>query len=152
MDITKCFIILISVITIFYAIAKERQELGCYRTSIDRQCIDENSVYVKNTRTEENDTCEDMIERLNSIVSYHEKGGIWKRCIIIALIINIFIFVVSNICKKDKNIFYYNLTLIVIVWCIIYFYHNYINYHHFRLLKRNGIEIIDKIKNKCFLK
>ena len=35
---------------IIYAVMKEREELGCYRLSIGRQCIDEDSVYVKNTK------------------------------------------------------------------------------------------------------
>lgn len=55
---------------------KEREELGCYRISIGRQCIDEESVYVKNTKAEFKDTCEDLHKRMESILSYQEKAGI----------------------------------------------------------------------------
>jgi hypothetical protein len=58
---------------------KEREELGCYRLSIGRQCIDEESVYVKNTKAEPNDTTDDLYKRLGSILSYHEKAGVWRR-------------------------------------------------------------------------
>lgn len=69
-------ICLIFIITLYYAIMKEREELGCYRISIGRQCIDEESVYVKNTKAEFKDTCEDLHKRMESILSYQEKAGI----------------------------------------------------------------------------
>lgn len=136
-------------IVIYYAIAKEREELGCYRVSVGRQCIDDESVYVKNTRMERDDTCKDLVDRMTSIISYHEKGGVWRRCLILSLISTIFVFIVSQISKDCKNIFYY-LSIVIVNFCIIYFYHNYVNYHHFRLLKRNGTEILNEFKNKCF--
>jgi hypothetical protein len=77
---------------IFYAIMKEREELGCYRVSIGRQCIDEDSVYVKNTKASKEDDCNDLYEKIESILSYHEKGGVWKRCLIIASIITFYIY------------------------------------------------------------
>lgn len=140
-------------LAIYYAIAKEREELGCYRMSIGRQCVDDESVYVKNTRMEKDDTCDDLINRMTSIISYHEKGGVWRRCLILSLVSSIFIFIVSQIYKENKDdekIIFYYLSIIVVNFCIIYFYHNYINYHHFRLLKRNGKEILKEFKNKCF--
>ena len=136
------------IIIIFYAIMKEREELGCYRISIGRQCIDEESVYVKNTKAEHNDTCEDLYKRIESILSYQEKAGIWKRCIIIATIIIFFIYIVYNINNKFNNINQY-VVLLLVIFTLIYFYHNYINYHHFRKLKQNGLEILELIKKNC---
>jgi hypothetical protein len=50
---------IIIIICIFlYAILKEREELGCYRFSIAKQCDDNNSVYVINTKMEDGDTKE----------------------------------------------------------------------------------------------
>ena len=135
-------------IIIFYAVMKEREELGCYRLSIDRQCIDEESVYVRNTKAESKDTCKDLYERIDSILSYHEKAGIWKRCIVIATIITFFVYIVYNINNKFNNINQY-VVLLLVIFTIIYFYHNYINYHHFRRLKQNGLEIMQLIKQKC---
>ena len=130
-------------IVVFYAITKEREELGCYRMSVGRQCDDEDSVYVKNTKMEVEDTCRDKKDRLKSIVSYHEKGGVWKRCVIISLVT---VFTVYIIYRLQSNFQLYSyLSLFLINFTIIYFYHNYINYHHFRLLKRNAVEIIDSI-------
>lgn len=142
-------IVCIVVCVIYYSIVKERRELGCYRVSIDRQCDDDESIYVKNTKMEKNDNCQDLLDRLSSIVSYHEKGGVWRRAIIISTISIFFIFIVYNMNSKLDNIYHY-LILLLLLFTLIYFYHNYINYHHFRRLKNNALEIINQIKIKCF--
>jgi hypothetical protein len=135
-------------VIIFYALMKEREELGCYRLSIGRQCLDEESVYLKNTKAEPGDKCKDLYERMVSILSYQEKGGAWKRCIIIATIITFFVYIVYSINNKLNNISHYAVLLLVI-FTLQYFYQNYINYHHFRKLKQNGVEILQLIKQKC---
>jgi len=127
---------------------KEREELGCYRLSIGRQCIDEDSVYVKNTKGSNEDTCNNLYEKIESILSYHEKGGVWKRCLIISSIITLYIYIVYSVNKNINNINQCAIFLLVI-FALIYFYHNYINYHHFRKLKQNGVEILQLIKQKC---
>jgi len=137
----------IFIILFIYAVLKEREELGCYRLSIGRQCIDEESVYVKNTKAEQGDTCKDLYERMGSILSYHEKAGVWRRCIIMAIIITFFVYIVYNI-NKNFNINQY-IVLLLVSFSLIYFYHNFINYHHFRRLKQNGIEILQLMKQKC---
>jgi hypothetical protein len=137
----------IFIIIFIYAVLKEREELGCYRLSIGRQCIDEESVYVKNTKAEQGDTCKDLYERMGSILSYHEKAGVWRRCIIMAIIITFFVYIVYNI-NKNFNINQY-IVLLLVSFSLIYFYHNFINYHHFRRLKQNGIEILQLMKQKC---
>ena len=139
---------IIFLVVIYYAIMKEREELGCYRLSVGRQCIDEESVYVKNTKAESEDTCKDLYERMVSIMSYHEKAGVWRRCLIIALIIIFFVYIVYNINKKFNTIYEY-IVLLLIIFTIMYFYHNYLNYHHFRRLKQNGIDILELMKHKC---
>ena len=63
-------IVLIFAIIIFYALMKEREELGCYRLSIGRQSLGEESVYLKNTKAEPGDTCKDFNERMVSVGSY----------------------------------------------------------------------------------
>jgi hypothetical protein len=146
--IDKYLLIIIISIILYYSIFKEREEQGCYRISIDRQCADDESVYVKNTKMEKNDNCDDLFNRLNSIMSYHEKGGIWKRCFIISSICVIGVYIIYNINFKFDSIYHYTI-LLLLIFTLIYLYHNYVNYHHFRRLKNNGIEIINKIKNKC---
>lgn len=135
-------------IIIYYAIMKEREELACYRFSIGRQCIDEESVYLKNTKAETTDTCEDLYIRMISILSYQDKGGVWRRSFIISTILIFFMHIVYSINNKFDNINQYIVTLLVF-FAIIYFYHNYLNFHHFRKLKQNGVEILDLIKKKC---
>ena len=55
---------------------KEREELACYTLSIKRQCIDEESIYLKNTKAESRDTCKDLYQKIESILSYHEKARV----------------------------------------------------------------------------
>jgi hypothetical protein len=116
--------------------------------SIGRQCIDEESVYLKNTKAETGDTCKDLYEKMESILSYHEKAGVWRRCIIIATIIIFFIYIIYKINNEFNSINQY-VVLLMVIFTLIYFYHNYINYHHFRNLKQNGVEILQLIKRKC---
>jgi len=132
-----------------YAVLKEREELGCYRVSIGRQCIDEESVYVKGTKATPSDTCDDLVQRISSLLSYHEKAGVWKRCFILSFIATIFVYLTYNLNKKLNNIFYFFI-IFLLIFTLMYFYHNYINYHHFRNLKRNGEEILSFMKQKCF--
>lgn len=140
----KLIIISIFICVLIYAILKEREELGCYRFSIQQQCNDNNSVYVKGTALEKDDTKENLYKKLESILSYHEKAGIWRRCYILALALVVIVFIVSK--STCKNNIYYWLILLLLFFSILYLFFNYINYHHFRTLKNNGIEIINKLK------
>jgi hypothetical protein len=136
-------IIIIIIICIFlYAILKEREELGCYRISIAKQCDDNNSVYLLNTKMENGDTREILKKRLISIVSYHEKAGVWRRCYILSLALLFIILIVDKIAHKRNNIYYW-IVLLLLFFTVHYFFFNYINYHHFRNLKENAIEIIN---------
>lgn len=31
----------------------------------------------------------------------------------------------------------------------MYFFFNYVNYHHYRNLKKNGVEILDELMSRC---
>lgn len=83
-------------------------------------------------------------KRLISIVSYHENAGVWRRCYILSLSLLFIIFIVNKISYKKNNIYYW-IVLLLLFLAIHYFFFNYINYHHFRNLKENGIEIINKL-------
>jgi membrane protein insertase Oxa1/YidC/SpoIIIJ len=148
-------LIIIIIIIFVYAIFKEREELGCFKFSIAKQCDDNNSVYLINTKMKKKDDKEILIKRLISILSYHEKGGVWKRCYILSFLLIIIVFIVNKLYysenneeekkKEKKNYIYYWLTLLLLFFTIIYFFFNFINYHHFRNLKDNGIEIINTL-------
>ena len=142
----KCILIIYVFIIIyvtFYAIAKERQELGCKRSlsSIEKQCIEDESVYLHGTKPEENDSRDVLVKKMDSILSYHEKGAVWRRCWIIMIIIFVFV-VVSEIGNCDLNI-QRAIYLQLCIFFVLYFFFNYINYHHFRRLKNNGNAIMD---------
>lgn len=128
-----------------YAILKEREELGCYRVSIGRQCNDQQSVYLKGTKMSDDDDDTILREKLVSILSYHEKAGVWKRCVILATILLVVTILLdsafaSNIAKW--------IVMFVLYATIVYFYFNYVNFHHFRNLKNNGVEILETIYSR----
>jgi hypothetical protein len=122
---------------------KEREELGCYRLSIGTQCDDENSVFVKNTKMQPSDTEKELKERLLSIISYHEKSGVWKRCVILATIQVVFAYIILKSCPCNNATPWIFIHIVFIT--VMYFFFNYINYHHFRILKKNGTDIINKL-------
>ena len=141
------WIAMITVIT-FYAIMKEREELGCFRVSIATQCDDHNSVYVKGTKMEKNDTNDTLYKRMMSIMSYHEKGGVWKRCIILATILTLFAFLILSLTKTEEGRVGSWIMLYLMFFIVMYFYFNYLNYHHHRNLKNNGQEILDEFVSR----
>lgn len=144
-----CIITIIVCIILFYALYKERCELGCNHLSIFNKCDFDESVYIKNTKMENNDTCQGLLYRLKNIANYHEKGGVWKRCVIIATVCVSIIFVVYKINSQFDSIYHY-VILLLLISTVIYLYHNFINYHHFRILKNNTLEIIEQINKKCY--
>ncbi len=145
-DINLLSIIFIGILS--YAILKEREELGCFRISVEQQCDDQSSVYLLNTKMKQDDTLLTLKNRLKSILSYSDKGGVWKRCVIISTILCIFVYILNNFCYTNNSKFYYYALLVLLFFSAHYFYFNYLNYHHFRNLKLNGVEIIDHIFDK----
>ena len=144
--ITSVVVILI----IYYAIVKEREELGCFRLSIEKQCDDGNNVFLKNTKLEKTDTCDNALQRLQSIINYHEKGAIWRRCVLMSFVSVLGLYVLNRASNHSGTKYTYVLFMII-NFAIIYFYHHYIEYHHFRNLKYNGEEIIRFLQKSCFL-
>lgn len=52
---------------------------------------------------EKKDNKEILIKRLISILSYHEKGGVWKRYYILLFILLIIVFIVNKIYYADDQ-------------------------------------------------
>jgi len=131
---------------IIYAVLKERQELGCTRISIEKQCNENNSVFAKDTKYKNNDTIQIIFNKLYNILDYHEKSGVWKRCVILSIIICFLIYTIDL--QHKINIDEFKI-MFIIICAILYFYHNFINYHHFRILQKNGKELLMNLNNKC---
>lgn len=146
----------ISIIVFFFLIIwvlkKERSELGCVKNffSLEKQCIEEDSVFLVGTKRENRDSKDILFNKLKSILSHHEKGAVWRRSILIATIITLVFFLFTRFISCDKTIISLEkyFFLFIVMTAIIYFYHNYMNYHYYRRLKNNGTEIIDILQNK----
>lgn len=138
----KLLYIFVIIIISFYSVLKEREELGCYRLSIAKQCDDDNSVYVSGTNPSISDTPEMLRKRMESVLSYHEKAGVWRRCYILATLLTLIAYGIITSCPCG----YYSYAVVhVLFFAVMYFFFNYINYHHMRRIKQNGMKILSML-------
>jgi len=144
----KYIIIIICLFILFSAILIESKEEG-YEKLFSKSNEDKN-IYLMNTKPKKNDTIKKLCDKVISIISYHEKGGIWKRCYIISFFMTLCIYLLYKISGEFNKVEHY-VFLILILFTVLYLYHNYFNYHHFRILKKNGISLISKINKKLKL-
>jgi hypothetical protein len=132
---------LVIILGIFvYCILKEREEFGCSGITVKKQCNELKSIFFKSTTPLNTDTKKQLINKLKEILRLHEKNAVWRRCFILATII-IFVFKITNSEIKFESI----ITLHLIIIGIIYFYHNFMNFHVYRIANTIGNQIIDKI-------
>lgn len=129
-----------------YALLKEREELGCKGLSVgERVCRDESSVYVRGTAPMPGyDTPSTARAKLVSVLSYHEKGGVWKRCFLLATVLAYVGYVATRATARAGTGWTLALQHLLF-FTVLYFYWNFINYHHFRVLKRHGVQLLDII-------
>jgi len=132
----------IIIIIFIYSLFKERAEFGCLSYfSISKHCNDLNSIYLKGTYPSKNDNKDTLIKKLKSILSIHLKFAIWRKCFIIATIIIFFAKGLSPEIKPQTLI-----GLHLISMSIIYFYHNFMNFHVYRLADNIGTLILLELK------
>jgi hypothetical protein len=143
------YIIVASLIGI-YAVLKERVESGCVGLTISKPCCDdENSVYIKGTQLQANDTLSQMLSRLHSCLSVHEKAGIWKKCYILGTVMLLFVILSTQLSPTENKMSKWTIiSLHLIFISILYFYNNYNNYHIFRKLKNNGEKILTELNKR----
>jgi hypothetical protein len=132
----------IIIIIFIYSLFKERKEFGCSSYfSISRHCNDLNSIYLKGTFPLKNDNTDTLIKKLKSILSIHLKYAIWRKCFIIATIITFFAKGLTPDIKPQTLI-----SLHIVSMAIIYFYHNFMNFHVYRLADNIGTLILLELK------
>lgn len=141
----------------YYAVQKERQEHGCTSIGIQKQCDEDQSVYIIGTKPSSADTKAELTQKIESVLSYHEKGAVWRKCWIMSLIFSLVMYLLlrANLnasqrnCVDNTSLFYLILSVQITAFFLTYFYFNYINYHHFRRLKTNGLLILKEVFNRC---
>lgn len=124
-----------------FALLKEREELACggWTPGGRRQCVDEESVYVRGTAPAADDDHRTAKAKLVSILSYHEKGGVWKRCFLLAAVLAYLAHTIARATACCADSAGWTLAMQHLVFfAVLYFYFNFLNYHHFRVLKRHG--------------
>lgn len=130
-----------------YAFVREREELGCFGLTIDKKCDDAQSVYLVGTNPEFGDTPRAAIRKLRSILAYHEKGAIWKRKLLVSLVLGMLGYVVFV--KNDRLGGGWAVMLATMVFfSVLYFEKNFENYHHHRELVRRGNALLDLLASR----
>lgn len=127
-----------------YALSKEREELGCTGIGTARQCRDECSVYVRGTAPAASDSRQSAKAKLISILSYHEKGGVWKRCFLLATVLA-YLAAVMGYATAGAGRGWNTAMNHLVFFAVLYFYFNFLNYHHFRRLKMHGTRLVEKL-------
>lgn len=123
-----------------YAFLKERSEMGCTRwTATSRQCSDEDSVYVAGTAPSRADDRTTIKRKLESILSYHEKAGVWKRCFLLAAVMAYLSHVIHT---GSAGAGWSFAVQHLVFFAVLYFVINFVNYHHFRVLKKHGTALL----------
>ena len=152
MKLTFIVYIIVAVLIGIYAVLKERSESGCVGMTIDKACCDEqNSVYIKGTQIESGDTIKQMLDKIDSILSVHEKAGVWKKCYILGTIMILIVVLSVQLSPYNRMDTWTIISLHLVFTGILYFYNNYNNYHIFRKLKINGNQLLEKIGEKCIV-
>lgn len=132
-----------------YAFVREREELGCFGSMIDKGCDDRTSVYLIGTEPRPRDTPEDAMRKLRSILSYHEKGAIWKRRLLVAVALSMMGYVVFTKSGSLGEGWSFVIACMVF-FSILYFEKNFENFHHHRELMRRGFAHLDTIRRSLF--
>lgn len=144
MNVDFIIIIIFMTILLYVVVKWEAHDSGISWKSYS----DDESIPLRGTKMKDEDTTKVLYERLENILSYHEKFVIWRRCIIISIFLLTFVYIVykmNNSLDTPNQIF----IILFLFTAFLYFYFNFVNYHHNRKLKNNGIEIINKLKENC---
>ena len=129
-------------LVIFYAISKEREEFGCKKISIEKQCNELESVYLKGTKFETADTKKILYTKLKKLISLNDNVTFWKKSYIMSTIICI---VIQNFISDIKD--HVLITLHITIFAILYFYLNFMFFHIDLQAKKIGFELVDKLSS-----
>ena len=127
----------LTIIVFIYAIFKEREEFGCSVLYGKKQCDELKSIYFKRTYPMESDTKEILMRKIKSILSIHLKISVWRKCFLISTLILFFTKGLNPEIKPQTLI-----GLHIIIMSIIYFYHNIMNFHVYRIADDIGSLIL----------
>lgn len=131
-----------------YAVLKERMENGCKRVSIDRQCIDDHSVFLVDAVPSAGDAPADSVRKLVACLSFHEKAAVWRKCVLLsnayAFVVVMFLWDVLGRVPVERLVLMH-----VVFLAIMYFFFNYMNFHYHRRLKEHGVRHLGRILEAC---
>lgn len=135
-------------IFVFVGLKCEASDSGMFYDKTWKSYSDHESLALKGTKMVENDSNSDLYKKLETILSYHERTVLWRRSFIISVFLISFVYMVHKMNDKfDTPDQYFMLWFLFSG--ILYFYFNFVIYHHHRLLKENGTEIINKLRDTC---
>ena len=130
-----------SILALVYAILKERIELGCPKGfKLEKHCDDLKSIYMFDALPKKSDSKRVLTKKLISLLSMHEKAAVWRKCFIIGTVITVLTKGLSPDID-DKILIALHLSTVA----ILYFYHNFMNFHVYRQARNVGLDIIKRL-------
>lgn len=151
------FIVLVIILISIHALLKERHdERGCIGGySFGENCNDQNSSFLKGTKYSTEDNCKDIKDKMKHLFRFGERGAVWRRSLLVSIFLVLMVFISSHECSREyikQNKKHQYILLLFLFTGVLYFYHNYLDFHYFRNIKKNGVELVDNLENKCFTK
>lgn len=136
---------LVAAVTL-YAVLKQRREAGCRGTlfTVRRQCRDDRTVYSRGLEPSPGDGLPDLLRKLDSALSFHEKAAVWRVCIIMALALT-GVTALMVPAAEPRALVGVHITAVG----MLYFYFNYVNYHHHRTLQGIGKRLTARVAAVC---
>jgi hypothetical protein len=156
MKLDTLLAIVISVLILYAAFKYEREDLGCescWDTNVGA-CSDHNSIYVRNTGCQKNDTPLVLKNKLKKLLGFDEAAGTWKRCVLWSFLLTIlgYTMYAKGGCIDDSNIQKNWLFLIgwIVNFSVLYALKSFESVHIYKIIQQNGIKLCNQLYTHTF--
>jgi hypothetical protein len=152
MKLDTILAVAISALVLYAAFRYEREDLGCescFSTDV-QACSDYNSVYVRGTKCQKDDTPLKIKNKLKKILNFDEAAGSWKRCVLWSFLLSVLGYAVyskGGTITDNSNVNKNWLFLIgwIVNFSVLRALKSFESVHVYRVIKRHGGKLCDKL-------
>lgn len=111
--------------------------------TVDRsECRDGNGIMFQGTDVSPDDKCPDLSKKLYTLATACDREVTWRRCMLISIA---GVSTVSVLVLPQPMGWREYFLSIVIVFCMLYFYHSYYKHHHYDFFREKLIQISERM-------
>jgi hypothetical protein len=137
------YIVIFSIL--IYCILKERDEMGCKQEfTISQHCNDMNNKFVHPTIYNEHDSQLVIRDKIRKTWDYNDDAAFWRKSYILSFGLTCLSYLICGV--NDVNSEQNFGIMMITSTAILYFYHNFMNNHVYRQLKKNGNMLLERLK------